>query len=111
MLILVVLFKTGDLLNTLWHTRVVSRRQVQDLFASFTLMWQEARTCSEMIEFSKAIKWKDLIPEGFEDTATKLMSMVRTEHAHFFIWMMQGRGRGSGGGVGQDPLQRHVRAG
>ncbi|CAM9165488.1 unnamed protein product, partial [Laminaria digitata] len=51
--------------------------QVEDLFGSFTLMWQEARTCSEMIELSKAIKWKDLIPEGFEDTAIKLMSMVK----------------------------------
>lgn len=35
-----------------------------------------------MIEFSKAIKWKDLIPEGFEDTAIKLVSMVGKGHPY-----------------------------
>lgn len=52
-------------------------QQVGDLFESFSLMWQEARTCIDTIEFSKAIVWKDLIPEGFEDTALELMSKVQ----------------------------------
>lgn len=32
--------------------------------------------CIDTIEFSKAIVWKDLVPEGFEDTALELMSKV-----------------------------------
>lgn len=51
-------------------------QQVGELFESFTLLWQEARTCIDTIEFSKAIVWKDLVPEGFEDTATEIMSKV-----------------------------------
>lgn len=54
--------------------------QAGDLFESFTLLWQEARTCIDTIEFSKAIVWKDLIPEGFEDTALELMSKVGDIH-------------------------------
>lgn len=33
-----------------------------------------------MIEFSKAIVWKDLIPEGFEETALQLMSKASNEN-------------------------------
>ncbi|CAM9166881.1 unnamed protein product, partial [Ectocarpus sp. 12 AP-2014] len=48
--------------------------QAGELFESFTLLWQEARTCIDTIKFSEAIVWNDLIPEGFEDTALALMS-------------------------------------
>lgn len=54
----------------------VQPQQVGELFESFTLLWQEARICIDTIEFSKAIVWKDLVPEGFEETAVKLMSKV-----------------------------------
>lgn len=59
-----------------WATTCATLGQIGELFESFTLLWQEARTCSDTIEFSKAIVWKDLIPEGFEDTASELMSKV-----------------------------------
>ncbi|CAM9153876.1 unnamed protein product [Ectocarpus fasciculatus] len=51
--------------------------QAGELFESFTLLWQEARTCIDTIKFSEAIVWNDLIPEGFEDTALALMSKVK----------------------------------
>ncbi|CAM9114065.1 unnamed protein product, partial [Sphacelaria rigidula] len=51
--------------------------QVDELYEAYTLLWQEARACSDTIVFSKAIVWKDLIPEGFEDTALELMSKVK----------------------------------
>lgn len=53
--------------------------QVDELFEAYTLLWQEARACSDTIVFSKAIIWKDLIPEGFEDTASELMSKASYE--------------------------------
>lgn len=53
--------------------------QVDELYEAYTLLWQEARACSDTIVFSKAIVWKDLIPEGFEDTALELMSKVSNE--------------------------------
>lgn len=55
--------------------------QVGELFETFTLLWQEARICIDTIEFSKTIVWKDLVPEGFEDTATELMSKVGSTSA------------------------------
>lgn len=54
----------------------IQHQQVGELFESFTLLWQEAHTCIDTIEFSKAVVWKDLVPEGFEDTAAELMSKV-----------------------------------
>lgn len=50
--------------------------QATELFDSFVLLWEEARSCTEIIDFSTTILWKDLIPEGLEDTASELEAKV-----------------------------------